>query len=176
MEAVLFGDEGISAGLKAGQIVIDMSSISPAETERFATRLRDKRVEMLDAPVTGGEKERSRARLRLWLEATERHSPVHLPIFEAMGKTIGTPGKVEAGKKTKLVNQILCAQHIVAMADACVLRARSARSETTLKVVSGGAAGSLDAFKSRAEITQNDFAQDSGSGFSTKTCGWCAKP
>ena len=159
VEAVLFGDEGISAGLKPGQIVIDMSSISPAETERFATRLRDKRVEMLDAPVTGGEKGAIEGTLAIMVGGNPETFTSCLPIFEAMGKTIVYAGQSGSGQKTKLVNQILCAQHIVAMADGLrFAREAGLEPETTLKVVSGGAAGSWMLSNLAPRILENDFA------------------
>ncbi|MGH7454877.1 MAG: NAD(P)-dependent oxidoreductase, partial [bacterium] len=56
VEAVLFGENGVYEGLSAGKIAVDMSTISPEATVRFAARLRKKQCELLDAPVSGGEK------------------------------------------------------------------------------------------------------------------------
>ena len=55
VESALFGERGVSFGLKPGSVVIDMSTISPSATVRFAGRLAEKGCEMLDAPVSGGE-------------------------------------------------------------------------------------------------------------------------
>ena len=159
VEAVLFGDEGLWSGLKAGQIVIDMSSISPVATERFATRLRANSVEMLDAPVTGGEKGAIESSLAIMVGGKREAFTRCLPIFQAMGKTIVYAGPNGSGQKTKLVNQILCAQHIVAMADGLrFAREAGLDMEMTLKVVSGGAAGSWMLSNLAPRILQNDFA------------------
>lgn len=159
VEAVLFGDQGVSFGLKEGQAVIDMSSISPAETERFAAQLRDKKVQMLDAPVTGGEKGAVEGTLAIMVGGERDTFDRCLPIFRAIGKTIVYAGPSGSGQKTKLVNQLLCAQHIVAMADGLRFARQSGLDmEATLKVVSGGAAGSWMLSNLAPRILQNDFA------------------
>jgi 3-hydroxyisobutyrate dehydrogenase len=82
-----------------------------------------------------------------------------LPIFQAMGKTIVYTGPSGSGQRTKLVNQLLCAQHIVAMADGLRFARESGLDmEATLKVVSGGAAGSWMLSNLAPRILQNDFA------------------
>jgi len=159
VEAVLFGEAGAWRGLKEGQILIDMSSISPAETERFAGRLRDRKVEMLDAPVTGGEKGAVEGTLAIMVGGNRETFNRCLPVFQAMGRTIVYAGPSGSGQRTKLVNQILCAQHIVAMADGLrFARASGLDMETTLKAVSGGAAGSWMLSNLAPRILQNDFA------------------
>jgi len=159
VEAVLFGEEGIWHGLKEGQIVIDMSSISPSETQRYAARLTEKNVEMLDAPVTGGEKGAIEGTLAIMVGGDRDTFNRCLPIFQAMGKTIVYAGHSGSGQKTKLVNQMLCAQHIVAMAEGLRFAHSSGLDmETTLKVVSGGAAGSWMLSNLAPRILQNDFA------------------
>jgi len=159
VEAVLFGEAGAWRGLKEGQILIDMSSISPAETERFAGRLRDRKVEMLDAPVTGGEKGAVEGTLAIMVGGNRETFNRCLPVFQSMGRTIVYAGPSGSGQRTKLVNQILCAQHIVAMADGLrFARASGLDMETTLKAVSGGAAGSWMLSNLAPRILQNDFA------------------
>ena len=158
VESVLFGEEGIWHGLKEGQIIIDMSSISPAETQRYAARLRDMKVEMLDAPVTGGEKGAIEGALAIMVGGKQETFNRCLPIFQALGRTVVYAGESGSGQKTKLVNQILCAQHIVAMADGLRFARRSGLDlETTLKVVSDGAAGSWMLSNLAPRILRNDF-------------------
>jgi 3-hydroxyisobutyrate dehydrogenase len=159
VEAVLFGEAGVWQAAKAGQVVIDMSSISPAATRRFATRLLEKGVEMLDAPVTGGEKGAIEGTLAIMVGGKAETFNRCLPILQAMGKTIVQAGSSGSGQMTKLVNQILCAQHIMAMADGLrFARQAGLDLETTLKVVSGGAAGSWMLSNLAPRILQNDFA------------------
>jgi 3-hydroxyisobutyrate dehydrogenase len=159
VEAVLFGEDGVWQGARANQVVIDMSSISPAATRRYATRLLEKGIEMLDAPVTGGEKGAIEATLAIMVGGKPETFNHCLPILQAMGKTIVHAGPAGSGQMTKLVNQILCAQHIMAMADGLrFARQAGLDLETTLKVVSGGAAGSWMLSNLAPRILQNDFA------------------
>jgi 3-hydroxyisobutyrate dehydrogenase len=159
VEEVLFGEEGVWSGLKAGQILIDMSSISPAETQRFASRLKDNNVEMLDAPVTGGEKGAIEGALTIMVGGKRETFAKCLPIFQAMGRTIVYAGESGSGQKMKLVNQILCAQHIVAMSDGLRFARESGLDvEATLEAVSGGAAGSWMLSNLAPRILKNDFA------------------
>jgi 3-hydroxyisobutyrate dehydrogenase len=159
VEAVLFGEEGIWYGRKEGHVHIDMSSISPAETQRYAARLRDQGVEMLDAPVTGGEKGAIEGTLAIMVGGRRETFDRCLPIFQALGKTVVYSGESGSGQKTKLVNQILCAQHIVAMSDGLrFARMCGLDMETTLKVVSGGAAGSWMLSNLAPRILNDDFS------------------
>ena len=159
VEAVLFGDQGVARGLKEGQIVIDMSTISPAATQTFAARLRGKRVEMLDAPVSGGEKGAIEGTLSIMVGGQRETFDECLPIFQAMGKTIVYAGESGSGQKTKLINQTLCAQHIVAMVEGLRLaRLSGLDMQTTLKVVSSGAAGSWMLSNLAPKILAGDFA------------------
>ena len=159
VESVLFGKDGVASGLREGQIVIDMSSISPSATETFAARLRDHRVEMLDAPVTGGEKGAIEGTLAIMVGGRREIFEKCLPALQAMGRTILYTGENGTGQRTKLVNQLLCAQHIVAMSDGLRFARESGLDlETTLKVVAGGAAGSWMLTNMAPRILQNDFA------------------
>jgi 3-hydroxyisobutyrate dehydrogenase len=136
-----------------------MSSISPAATQHYAARLLEKKVEMLDAPVTGGEKGAIEGTLAIMVGGNKETFDRCRPVFQAMGKTIVYAGPSGSGQRTKLVNQILCAQHIMAMAEGLRFANRSGLDlETTLKVVSGGAAGSWMLSNLAPRILQDDFA------------------
>jgi len=158
VESVLFEDDGLWQGFREGQTLIDMSSISPSATQRIGERLIEKRVEMLDAPVTGGEKGAIEGTLAIMVGGKRETFDHCLPILDAMGKTIVYAGKSGSGQKTKLVNQILCAQHIVAMSDGLrFAREAGLDVEATLKVVSGGAAGSWMLSNLAPRILEGDF-------------------
>jgi len=159
VESVLFGENGISSGVREAHIVIDMSSISPSATQRYAQQLREQGVEMLDAPVTGGEKGAIEGTLAIMVGGSRETFDRCLPILQAMGGTIVYTGENGSGQRTKLVNQILCAQHIVAMSDGLRFARKSGLDlETTLKVVSGGAAGSWMLTNMAPRILRDDFA------------------
>ena len=165
VESVIFGDDGVRQGLRKGQVVIDMSTISPEATSGFAERLKQLGAEMLDAPVTGGEKGAIEGSLAIMVGGSRETFDRCLPIFQALGKTIVYAGGNGKGQKTKLVNQILCAQHIVAMVDGLrFARLAGLDPDATLKVVSSGAAGSWMLSNLAPRILKDDFAP----GFSIK--------
>lgn len=143
VEAVLFGPDGIANGLSCGQIVVDMSTISPAATEDFASRLRDSEVEMLDAPVSGGEKGAIEGTLTIMCGGDRAVFETVLPYFEAMGRNIVHCGPSGNGQRVKAVNQVICALNILAVSEGMLLARRSGLDvQTAFDVVSSGAAAS----------------------------------
>ncbi len=117
VEAVLFGDGGVAAGLSPGKVVIDMSSISPIETKEFARRIESLDCEYVDAPVSGGEVGAKNATLTIMVGAEERVFEKVKPLFEIMGQNITLVGGVGAGQTTKVANQIIVALNIEAVAE-----------------------------------------------------------
>lgn len=159
VESVLFGAHGVSEGLAKKAVVIDMSTISPDATISFAARLRELGCEMLDAPVTGGEKGAIEGTLGIMAGGRRDVFDTCSPILEAMGKTIVYTGPNGNGQKTKLVNQIICALNILAMTEGLRFAKSSGLDlEITLRAVSSGAAGSWMLSNLAPRILQNDFA------------------
>jgi 3-hydroxyisobutyrate dehydrogenase len=159
VESVLFGSDGLLHGVAAGKVVTDMSTISPDATIGFANRLAEKGCEMLDAPVSGGEKGAIEATLSIMVGGKREVFDRCLPLFNAMGKTIAYTGPNGNGQKTKLVNQIICATNIVSMVEGLrFARLAGLDMETTLKLVSSGAAGSWMLSNLAPRIQANDFA------------------
>lgn len=159
VEMVLFGPDGVAGGLSCGQTVIDMSTISPDATIEFARRLAEKDCAMLDAPVTGGEKGAIDGTLTIMAGGRREVFEMCLPILQAMGKNIVYTGPSGSGQRTKLVNQIIAALHLVAMAEG--LRFATAAGldlETTLRAVSNGAAGSWILSNLGPRVLRHDFA------------------
>ncbi len=158
VEAVLFGENGVYAGLSAGKIVVDMSTISPEATVQFAARLREKQGELLDAPVSGGETGAIAGTLTIMVGGNEQAFQKCLPLFQAMGKNIVHLGANGNGQRTKLVNQVICALNILAMSEGLHLAERiGLDTEKVLQVVSSGAAGSWMLSNLAPRILQNDF-------------------
>ena len=159
VEGVLFGSRGVASGLKEGAIVIDMSTISPAETVRFSNRLAEKGCDMLDAPVSGGEKGAEAGTLGIMVGGTQRAFESCCNLFSAMGKTITYTGPSGCGQKTKLVNQLVGATNLLGVVEGIRLaRAAGLNLEATLKAVSSGAASSWMLTNLGPKILQEDFA------------------
>ena len=117
VERVLFGDDGIAAGLSPGKTVIDMSSISPIETRSFAERIEALQCNYVDAPVSGGEVGAKNAALTIMVGAKPAVFEQVKPLFELMGQNITLVGGVGAGQTCKVCNQIIVALNIEAVAE-----------------------------------------------------------
>ncbi|MGS1039868.1 2-hydroxy-3-oxopropionate reductase [Burkholderia glumae] len=140
---VLFADDGLAKGLTAGKLVIDMSSISPLDTQAFAKRINALGCDYLDAPVSGGEVGARDATLTIMVGGPERAFERARPLFELMGKNISLVGDNGAGQTTKVANQIIVALNLEAVAEALLFAARSgADPERVRRALMGGFASS----------------------------------
>ena len=126
VEAVLFGATGVAAGLSAGKLVIDMSSISPTATKDFAARINALECDYLDAPVSGGEVGAKQATLTIMVGGPQAAFDRALPLFQAMGKNITLVGESNGtGQTCKVANQIIVALTIEAVAEALVFASKA---------------------------------------------------
>lgn len=125
VEKVLFGANGVSSGIKAGAIVVDMSSISPMATRQFAEKLKTQGVEMLDAPVSGGQIGAEKATLSIMVGGKEEVFEKVKPILEKMGKNIVRIGGNGDGQVCKVANQIVVALTLEGVSEALLLAAKA---------------------------------------------------
>ncbi|HJU57344.1 MAG TPA: 2-hydroxy-3-oxopropionate reductase [Actinomycetota bacterium] len=143
VELVLFGDHGIAAGAAEGALVIDMSTIDPLATRRFAERLDEMDVAMLDAPVSGGQVGAEAGTLSIMVGGPDAAFDRARPLFEAMGSTIVLVGPSGAGQVTKACNQLVIASAVEAVGEAFVLAAKAGVDPATVReALLGGFAGS----------------------------------
>ena len=125
VEAVLFGKEGLTEGLKPGSIVVDMSSISPIATKEFAKKLGAMKVKMLDAPVSGGQVGAENATLSIMVGGEVEVFEKIKPYFQLMGKNIVHVGGNGDGQTCKVANQIIVALNIEAVAEALLIASKA---------------------------------------------------
>lgn len=148
VKAAILGPNGIAEGIKKGAIVIDMSSIAPLASQEVAAKLAELGVEMLDAPVSGGEPKAIDGTLSIMVGGKKAVFDACYGLLTKMGKSVVLCGNVGAGNTTKLANQIIVALNIAAMSEALVLGAKAGvNPETIYQAIRGGLAGSavLDA-------------------------------
>lgn len=148
VKEVALGEHGIIDGAKKGAILIDMSSIAPLASREVAQRLAERGVEMLDAPVSGGEPKAIDGTLAVMVGGKKEVFDKCLPIMQAMASSVVHTGDIGAGNVTKLANQIIVAVNIAAMSEALVLAAKAGvKPEAVYQAIRGGLAGStvLDA-------------------------------
>lgn len=153
---VILGD--VIKDMRPGQIFIDCSSISPVVSKEIAAALAEKGVEMLDAPVSGGEPKAIDGTLSFMVGGKQAIFDRCKDILGAMGASVTRCGEVGAGNTTKLANQIIVACNIQAVAEAFTLAQKAGVDpEVVYKAIRGGLAGStvLDA-KGPMMIAGND--------------------
>jgi 2-hydroxy-3-oxopropionate reductase len=143
VEAVALGPNGLHEGVRAGQILADMSTISPIVSQKVGKALAAKGVAMLDAPVSGGEKGAIDGALSIMVGGDKTVFDKVAPVFQAMGKTITHLGPLGFGGFTKLANQIIVAVNLTALAEALTLGKKAGLDrELLLTALAGGLAGS----------------------------------
>jgi 2-hydroxy-3-oxopropionate reductase len=143
VEKVLFGENGVAQGLSRGKIVMDMSSISPAETKRFASDINRLYCYYVDAPVSGGDTGAKDATLTIMVGAEEKIFIQIKPILELMGKEITLIGDNGAGQICKIANQIIVALTIEAVGEALLLVSKAGVDQNKVRqALMGGFASS----------------------------------
>jgi 2-hydroxy-3-oxopropionate reductase len=143
VELVALGKDGIIEGARKGLIFADMSTISPIVSKKVGKALAAKGVDMLDAPVSGGEKGAVDGALSIMVGGDKAVFERMLPILQAMGKTITLLGPLGFGGFTKLANQIIVAVNLTALAEALTLGKKAGLDrELLLTALGGGLANS----------------------------------
>ena len=143
VEQVLFGEDGVASGLSKGKTVIDMSSIAPMETKRFAKKINELGCDYLDAPVSGGEVGAKAASLTIMVGGDEAVFERAKPLFEAMGKNITLVGGNGDGQTTKVANQIIVALNIAAVGEALLFASKAGADPAKVRqALMGGFAAS----------------------------------
>ncbi len=158
VEEVILCKNGVLDGIKSGSIIIDMSSIAPLVSKKIAAEAEKKEVEMLDAPVSGGETGAINAALSIMVGGKEEIFNKCLNILQVMGKSITRVGDIGAGGFAKLANQIIVAINIAAISEALVLGKKSGLNpELLYNAVKDGLAGSNVLNAKTKNIINRDF-------------------
>jgi 3-hydroxyisobutyrate dehydrogenase len=145
VESVLFGDNPAADALAPGATVVVMATVGPAPVQRWAERLGQQQVDVVDAPVSGGVARAGTGDLLIMVGGAQPAVDRAQPLLDAMARSaphVGTaPGD---GQKVKLVNQLLCGVHIAAAAEALALaEAMELDPAATWEVLRTGAAASF---------------------------------
>lgn len=143
VKEVILGANGIIEGAQPGCIVADMSSIAPLASQQIAAALAAKGIEMLDAPVSGGQPKAVNATLSVMVGGKPEVFDRCVPVFKAMAASVVRVGNIGAGNVTKLANQVVVALNIAALSEAMVLAAKAGvEPELVFQAIRGGLAGS----------------------------------
>jgi len=158
VEAVVFGPDGLAAGLREGALVVDCSTISPSATRAIAERLRSQGVGFLDAPVSGGSEGARDGTLTIFVGGEANDLERARPVLERLGRTVTHVGPVGAGQITKAVNQVIIAGTYLSVAEGIVLAIRSGLDPATVVAALGGGAARSWVLENRSgRMIANDY-------------------
>lgn len=143
VKEVMLGEDGVAQYMHEGQIFVDCSSINPVASKEIYTALQEKGIEMLDAPVSGGEPKAIDGTLSFMVGGKQEVFDKCRDMLLKMGASAVLCGDVGAGNTTKLANQIIVACNIRALAEALTLAQKAGvNPEAVFQAIKGGLAGS----------------------------------
>lgn len=158
VDAMLFGENGLAAGLAAGSLVVDHSTVSPAATRVWAQRLAGNDIGYVDAPVSGGSEGAVKGTLSVMAGGDDAAFERVKPYLDAVGSTVTHVGPVGAGQTCKLVNQVLVVVSMLGVAEALVLaQAGGLDPNVAVAATQGGAGGSWMLANRGPQIASRDF-------------------
>lgn len=159
VEDVILGEQGVIHGAKGGSVVIDMSTISPAVTKDISKKLKMNNIEMLDAPVSGGDTGAINGTLAIMVGGNAEVLERCMPIFNGLGKSIIHTGTNGMGQVVKLCNQILVSITNMAVSESMLFAQKSGVDPNLMiEATKGGAAGSWQLSNLAPKIVKEDYA------------------
>lgn len=158
VEEVYFGERGILSAGKQGQILIDMTTSSPAIAKRIAEHATRQKMSALDAPVSGGDIGAKNGTLSIMCGGDQHIYDEVLPILSIFGQQIVYQGKAGAGQHAKMCNQIAIATNMIGVSEAIVYAEKAGLDpDTVLQSISSGAAGSWSLSNLAPRMLNEDF-------------------
>jgi 3-hydroxyisobutyrate dehydrogenase len=158
VEAVLFGQDGVVGGARAGSLIVDCSTIAPSGSWDFAARLKEHGLSMVDAPVSGGSEGAKNATLTIFVGGDEDDFERARPVLTALGRTITHVGPIGAGQAVKAVNQVILAGAYLGVAEGIVLAIKAGLDvEQVVAALGGGAAQSWVLANRAGRMIDNDY-------------------
>jgi 2-hydroxy-3-oxopropionate reductase len=155
---VVTEQDGVLEGIEEGNLLVDMSTISPVVTEEVAANLKERGASMLDAPVSGGDVGAIEGTLSIMVGGSEEDFERARPLFDVMGNTVTHVGPTGTGQVTKAANQVVVALIIEAVSEALVLGSKGGVApEKILEVLSGGLAGNKVMEVKREKFLSHEF-------------------
>ncbi len=158
VEEIYFGDGGIFSAGKAGQILIDMTTSSPALAIRIAKAGAKLQMTAVDAPVSGGDIGAKNGTLSIMCGGEEEVFNAISPVLSVFGKQIVYQGLAGSGQHAKMCNQIAIATNMIGVCEALAYAEKAGLdSEIVLKSITTGAAGSWSLSNLAPRMLDGDF-------------------
>ena len=156
---VILGQQGVLDGTAPGSVIVDMTTSEPSLAVEIYTAAKERGVDTIDAPVSGGDIGARNATLSIMVGGDEQAIERVQQILETMGKSIVHQGGPGAGQHTKMVNQVLIATGMIGVCEALLYGYRAGLDlDTVLESVAGGAAGSWSLTNYGPRMLAGDFA------------------
>ena len=156
---VYFGEQGVLSSVRAGSILVDMTTTEPSIAEEIYQQAQAKEVSAIDAPVSGGDVGAKNGSLSIMVGGAQEAVETVMPLLEVMGKNIVYQGKAGSGQHTKMCNQITIAGTMIGVCESLLYGYRAGLDlSTMLKSISGGAAACWTLNNLAPRIVQRDFA------------------
>jgi 2-hydroxy-3-oxopropionate reductase len=158
VEQVVLGDAGLAPALRRSSIVVDMSTTLPTVSVRLAEKLRERSIDFVDAPVSGGEAGAKEAALSIMVGASSELFERCRPYLETMGKSVVRVGEAGAGGVAKLANNMIVGATFSVIAESFALAARfGIPADLLFNAIRGGWAGSKVLEVSGPAMVEGDF-------------------
>jgi len=158
VRSVILGHDGVLAGCKAGNVVVDMTTSEPSLAIEIAEAAAKRGAFAVDAPVSGGDVGARQARLSIMIGGDKDVVEALNPCWRAMGKTIVHQGGPGAGQHAKMVNQVLIATNMIGVCEGLLYAYKAGLDlEAVLQSVASGAAGSWSLSNLAPRMIQNNF-------------------
>lgn len=159
VEEVLLGGDGVVEGAADGTLVVDTSTISPVVTRDLAGRLDERKLALVDAPISGGSEGAEEGTLSVMAGGDPEHVERARPHLETFASRITHVGPVGSGQAAKLTNQILVVTTMLGVSEALVFAAAQGLDlDRTLEAVTGGAAGSWMLENRGPQVIEGDWS------------------
>lgn len=143
VRAAVLGENGVAEGAKPGTVIIDMSSIDPTESRAIGAELEKLGIDMLDAPVSGGEPKAIDGTLSVMVGGKKDLFDKYYDMLMVMAGSVVYVGELGAGNVAKLANQIVVAVNIAAVSEALTFAKKAGTDpELVYQAIRGGLAGS----------------------------------
>jgi 3-hydroxyisobutyrate dehydrogenase-like beta-hydroxyacid dehydrogenase len=159
VESVLCGENGVADGAEDGLLCVDMSTIAPTDTRRIAARLKERGIDMIDAPVTGSSPRAEAGTLTIMVGGEAPQFERVRPLLETMGELIVHVGELGQGEMLKLINNSLGAANAAAVAEALLLaKATGVDLDALVAVTQSGSGASAQMQMKSGPMRSHDYS------------------
>lgn len=158
VKSVMLGEDGVAFAMEKGSTFIDMSSINPVASREIAAELEKYGIEMLDAPVSGGEPKAIDGTVSFMVGGKQEVFDKYVEVLSHMGASVVRCGDIGAGNVTKLCNQTIVAVNIAALAEAMQMgQMCGVEPEKIFEAIRGGLAGSTVMYAKAPMMMDQNF-------------------